>query len=402
MASSGAHRLRKEDGRYKTYYYTSYAFNRQQQDSCWKQVGICIISWFVAMKLQRRAKRDLTCEPDAIFEVLGSPYSLLSVSLSPSQDLHTRRGSLVGLSGTPDNTVSSLRILSPIRRALVGIPFMYQKITSTTPINALITTKSPLTSFTILQLDGTSDWKLAQRKALLAWTGSSLSVKPSINARLSVAYWGSSDITGRGLLALAGQGQIFSIELAEGESYVAHPSNILAYSTSSPSPLPTPYRFKSSNFRFQIPTQLGNFFPSSKFVQNMKTTKTYKFFSQISLRIRTWSRRTIWGDRLFLNFEGPTTILLQSRAARVSDVLTAADVKEIADAPAGVVQEAITQNITSKIDAARTGLEGATPSAQQAPVRNHPKVSVASISRDGKVTFETAQNPNAENTTRTS
>jgi hypothetical protein len=285
----------------------------------------------------------------------------------------------------------------------VGIPFLYQKITSTTRINALITTKSALTSFVILQLNGTSDWKLAQRKALLAWTGSSLSVKPSINARLSVAHWGSSDITGRGLLALAGQGQIFSIELAEGESYVAHPSNILAYSTSSPSPLPTPYRFKSSNFKFQIPTRLGNFFPSSKFVQNMKTTKTYMFFSNISLRIRTWSRRTIWGDRLFLNFQGPTTILLQSRAVRVSDVLTAADVNEIADAPAGVVQEAITQNIIGKSDTARTGVEGATPSAQQGVASNQPRMSVASIGRDGKVTFETTQNSQAAGAaTRTS
>ena len=351
------------------------------------------------MRILGCQKLHLTCEPDATFEVLGSPYSLLSVSLSPSQDLHTRRGSLVGLSGTPDNTISSLRVLSPIRRALVGIPFLYQKITSTTPINALITTKSPLTSFAILQLDGTSDWKLAQRKALLAWTGSSLSIRPSISARLSVAYWGSSDITGRGLLALAGQGQIFSIELAEGQSYIAHPSNILAYSTSSPSSMPTPYRFKSSNLMFQIPTQLGNFFPSSKFVQNMKTTKTYQFFSNISLRIRTWSRRTIWGDRLFLNFQGPTTILLQSRAARVSDVLTAADVNEIADAPAGVVQEAVTKGIGGKSEHARTGVEGATPSAQQEPARNLPKMSVASISRDGKVTFEATQDPKAANTT---
>lgn len=346
---------------------------------------------------------SLTSLPDATFEVLGSPYSLLSVTLSPSQDLHTRRGSLLGFSGTPDNTISSLRILSPLRRALVGIPFLYQKITSTTPINALIATKSPLTSFAILQLDGTTDWKLAQRKALLAWTGSTLSVTPSINARLSVAYWGSSDITGRGLLALAGQGQIFSVELAEGESYVAHPSSILAYSTSSPSPLPTPYRFKSANFSFQIPTQLGNFFPSSKFVQNMKTTKTYRFFSNITVRIRTWSRRTIWGDRLFLNFQGPTTILLQSRAARVSDVLTARDVNEIADTPAGVVQQAIAQSTASISDGPRTGVEGATTSAQQAPARNQPKISVASISRDGKVTFEATQNPEAAGTaTKTS
>lgn len=42
-------------------------------------------------------------EIDARFEVIGTPYSLLSVSLSASQNLYTRRGTLVGLSGKADN-----------------------------------------------------------------------------------------------------------------------------------------------------------------------------------------------------------------------------------------------------------------------------------------------------------
>jgi hypothetical protein len=40
---------------------------------------------------------------DARFEVLGTPYSLLSVSLSASQRLYTRRGTLVGVSGKVEN-----------------------------------------------------------------------------------------------------------------------------------------------------------------------------------------------------------------------------------------------------------------------------------------------------------
>ncbi|KAJ9622218.1 Altered inheritance of mitochondria protein 24, mitochondrial [Knufia peltigerae] len=319
--------------------------------------------------------------PDASFEVIGSPYSLLSVTLSPSQDLYTRRGTLVAFGGDPDGTVSSLRMLNPVRRALVGIPFLYQKITSTSPSNALISTRSPLTTFTILQLDGTTDWKLAQRKALLAWTGSTLSVKPSLNAKLSLAYWGSSDVTGRGLLALAGQGQVYAIELAEGESYVVHPSNVLAYTASSPSPRPRPYRFKSNNVRLQIPLQLGNFFPSSKFVETLKTSSTYKFLANASLRIRTWSRRTLWGDRLFLQFRGPTTLLIQSRAPRVSDVLTAQEVNEIADAPAGSVVEAI-----DNAQGAQKASSAAAASTSTVP-RSQPKLSTATVGKDGKVSF---------------
>lgn len=272
-------------------------------------------------------------------------------------------------------------MLNPVRRALVGIPFLYQKITSTSPSNALISTRSPLTTFTILQLDGTTDWKLAQRKALLAWTGSTLSVKPSLNAKLSLAYWGSSDVTGRGLLALAGQGQVYAIELAEGESYVVHPSNVLAYTASSPSPRPRPYRFKSNNVRLQIPLQLGNFFPSSKFVETLKTSSTYKFLANASLRIRTWSRRTLWGDRLFLQFRGPTTLLIQSRAPRVSDVLTAQEVNEIADAPAGSVVEAI-----DNAQGAHKASSAAAASTSTVP-RSQPKLSTATVGKDGKVSF---------------
>ncbi|EXJ90016.1 hypothetical protein A1O3_03084 [Capronia epimyces CBS 606.96] len=326
---------------------------------------------------------------DASFEVLGSPYSLLSVTLSPSQDLYTRRGTLVGFAGDPDGTVSTLRMLNPIRRALIGIPFLYQKLTSTSSVNALIATRSPLTTFAILQLDGRTDWKLAQRKALLAWTGNTLSVKPTLSTKLSLAYWGSSEVTGRGLLALAGQGQVYSIELAEGETYVIHPSNILAYSTSSPSPPPQPYRFKSTNVRFQIPLQLGNFFPSSKFVETLKTSNTYKIVANSLLRIRTWSRRTIWGDRLFLQFRGPTTLLIQSRAARVNDVLTAQEVNEIADAPAGVVKEVIRDSPLSRdIKPSSIAIGETSSSSPAVPSQSQPKVSFASVSRDGKVTFD--------------
>lgn len=306
---------------------------------------------------------------DASFEILGMPYSLLSVSLAPSQDLYTRRGTLVGLAGPPDNVVSTLRILSPLRRGLVGIPFLYQKVTSTAPISALIATRSPLTSFAILQLDGTTDWKLAQRKALLAWTGRTISVRPSVYNKLSIAHWGSSDVTGRGLLALAGQGQVYTIELARGETYVAHPSNVLAYSlpaSSSPtspstSILPQPYRFKSSQATLSIPLALGNFFPTSKFVENLKNSDTWRFVSRVAWRVRTWSRRNIWGDRLFLRFTGPTTLLVQTRGPRVRDVLSRAEVNEIADAPAGTVPDAVEA-------ATRTGIEGAVPSATPNPV----------------------------------
>lgn len=273
-------------------------------------------------------------------------------------------------------------------------------MTSTTPISLLIASKAANTTLSILQLDGTQDWKLAQRAALLAWTGSNLSVTPSISSKLSVAHWGTSNVTGRGLLALQAKGHTFALDLAQGESYIAHPSNILAYTTTN-CPAPTPFRFRSSQVRFQIPLQLGNWFPDSRFVRAIKTSNTYKFLQGISLRVKTWSRRTIWGDRLFLRFEGPTTVLLQSRANRVNEVLTSEQINEIADAPAGEIDKTLRnvrmsqedpyynspiakaavdnlqgKTFSSKSDAERMGVAGSTTSAQtsQKAIENAPQV----------------------------
>lgn len=123
--------------------------------------------------------------------MLGSPYSLLSVSLSASQSLYTRRGTLVAVNGKVENAVSSLSIFEPFRRAPLGIPFLYQKLSSTSPITALISSKSPVTTFAVVHLDGRLDWLVARRQALLAWTGHALSVSPRVNTEMvgKAAQW---------------------------------------------------------------------------------------------------------------------------------------------------------------------------------------------------------------------
>ncbi|KAE8441255.1 hypothetical protein EG329_005586 [Mollisiaceae sp. DMI_Dod_QoI] len=324
---------------------------------------------------------DTSSDPaDARFEVLGAPYSLLSVSLSASQKLYTRRGTLVGISGKSENAQSTLSILEPFRRAPLGIPFLYQRISSTSPITALISTKSPITSFTVLHLNGTVDWMVAQRKALLAWTGHTLSVTPTMNTKLGLAHWGSSEISGRGLVALAGPGQIYQINLRPGEEYVAHPGNVVAYTITQHPPLP--YRLKSSSLRLQVPSLgLGYLLPDIKFFRVMRETQTWKGITSLLFGLRTAARRTIWGDSLFLKFHGPTTILISSRASRISDVLTSRDVNEIADSPAGAVQSATTLLSKPKDE------EGSSKQISDVPTGFH----VAEVGRDGKVKFEDAQ-----------
>ncbi|USP80009.1 hypothetical protein yc1106_07283 [Curvularia clavata] len=319
--------------------------------------------------------------PDARFDVIGTPFSILSVSLSASQTLYTRRGTLVGLSGKSENTVSTLSILEPIQRAPVGIPFLYQKVSSTSPVTALISTKTPISSIVSVNLDGRDDWIISQRQALLAWTGLTLKLKPQYNIKLGLAHWGNTYITGRGLLALTGNGQIYQVQVKAGESYVAHPSNVVAY-TASKTP-PVPFRFKSSNVRFQIPDLgFGSMVQNTQFFRTMSKTATWRALSTTYHTLKTWLRRTVWGDRLFLRFEGPTTMLMQSRAARISDVLTLRDVDEIADSPPGAVEDAVSRKIKEEIKSIGEGTKAPIPNTDASGT-----VRYATI-KDGKAEFE--------------
>ncbi|RKF59360.1 Altered inheritance of mitochondria protein 24, mitochondrial [Erysiphe neolycopersici] len=274
---------------------------------------------------------DISSDPaDAKFEVLGSPYSILSVSLSASQILYTQRGTLIGIHGKPENTRSKLSILEPFRRSLLGIPFLYQKISSTSLTSILISTKSPITSFTVLKLNGSVDWMITQPKALVAWTGQSLFISPAVNRGLGIAFWGNTKVTGRGLVALSATGNIYQIKLREGEEYIAHPGNIVAYSISQQH-LPQPYRL--SNFRLHIPSvRPGALILDLKFFKFLRHTYIWQRIMDFYQLIRTLTRRIIWGNQLFIKFSGPVKILISSRSTNISDILTSREVDEIAEA----------------------------------------------------------------------
>ena len=59
---------------------------------------------------------ELTGASDARFDVIAPSDPLLSVSLSPSQSLYTRKGTLVGVSGKAEN----VRVLSLMIKQEVG------------------------------------------------------------------------------------------------------------------------------------------------------------------------------------------------------------------------------------------------------------------------------------------
>ena len=82
-----------------------------------------------------------------------------------------------------------------------------------------------------------------------------------------------------------------------------------------------------------------------------------------------------------MQFHGPATILLQTRAARISDILTSRDVNEIADTEPGAIQSAMSAvpQAPQEVELARHEVpRTVTPT----------KMTVASVGKGGEVNFE--------------
>jgi hypothetical protein len=108
----------------------------------------------------------------------------------------------------------------------------------------------------------------------------------------------------------------------------------------------------------------------------MRDTSTYQYLARVLFTLRTATRRTIWGDRLFLQFKGPGTVVMSSRGGRLRDTLTREQVAEIADVQAGVVPEVLGEAGKPKQVEAKANDSGVA------------RISVASVGKDGKVSFE--------------
>ena len=82
------------------------------------------------------------------------------------------------------------------------------------------------------------------------------------------------------------------------QSYANEDSNIVAYSINQQAP--SPYRIKSSVLSLQIPglNRFQTWASGVKFFRNMQETTTWKVIARSLFTIRTWSRRSIWGDRV--------------------------------------------------------------------------------------------------------
>ncbi|KAH0542077.1 hypothetical protein FGG08_003457 [Glutinoglossum americanum] len=133
-----------------------------------------------------------------------------------------------------------------------------------------------------------------------------------------------------------------------------------------------PYRLKSSALRLQIPSfNVMGLFPGSKFIKAMRDSGTWNAIVKIYFTARTWSRRTIWGDR--------------SRSSRFRDVLTSQDINELAGAESGIDQSTIESISERKDGVGKTPSVGTvSKSIADVPIG----LKIASVGRGGNVEFQ--------------
>jgi hypothetical protein len=82
-------------------------------------------------------------------------------------------------------------------------------------------------------------------------------------------------------------------------------SNVIAYSLGQYAP--QPYRFKSTSLKLQVPS-LSSLFPDTRFWREMRNTAVWIFLTNTLFHLRTWARRSIWGDRVSFYLSAPSPV----------------------------------------------------------------------------------------------
>lgn len=272
------------------------------------------------------------------FQPIGTPPSLVSVSLPASSTLFARRGSIVSINGQLDTITSRLSSLSAFARTVQGMPFLYNRISATAPATLLVSTNTSYqSSLAIVSLDGRTDWTVAQRDALFAWAGAALHVQPNTSlfgsSRGGTTRWGNTYLTGRGDVALVGRGQIFKIDLTEDEDILVHPANLLAYTTAQGS---TNAHGQFVKLNHSAPLlQLPKLPFVERLLANNSLLKSYldsdfhRAVQNTNKSIRkTWAKWFGTGNQL-LQIQGPRTILIQSQRTDLRQIVSRNDLAKV-------------------------------------------------------------------------
>ncbi|KAI0464681.1 Altered inheritance of mitochondria protein 24, mitochondrial [Komagataella kurtzmanii] len=255
-----------------------------------------------------------------VFQVIGSPATVLNVSIPPSYPLYVSKGSIISLNSKDkhsvlDSLVSQTRLINPIKRTLFGlINFRYEKIFSTIPFNALVSSSVSTfswgssskivrqRSFVSLDLDGRLDWAVFPPKAVQAYAGDNLTItNPFLPKSLTKFPRVYTLISGRGLLSLTGEGQIYKITLGN-ETILIRKENLLAISVNGNSEIPQSLKNVNLNKELKEGSR-----------EQISSRPVLKYFSQAK-DVITSSYRYLTGNNQYIKVHGPRTLLLSTNS----------------------------------------------------------------------------------------
>ncbi|KAI5953259.1 AIM24 [Candida jiufengensis] len=202
----------------------------------------------------------------AHFKTIGIPPTILSIDSPPSVPIFLKRGSLLSIYGLK-NYINNKSHIQNIRNTIEYPHFWsslwywgkiqtYQKLISTIPFSVLVSFSTKTTqqnTFVNLIIDGKTDWAVLQNNSIQVYTGNSLlitlhSIPKYISKQLSKKLnirrietglksflnRGYKLVSGRGQIALIGNGGIYSLNLAEGEEILINKKSILAITVNGP------------------------------------------------------------------------------------------------------------------------------------------------------------------------
>ncbi|CAK7893577.1 hypothetical protein CAAN3_01S15236 [[Candida] anglica] len=288
----------------------------------------------------------------AEFQILGQPSTVLTVHSPPSYPINLKKGALLSIYSSNGTSMSSIRaqleFLSPFKAFLFGgRSFQFQKFVSTNPYSILVSSSTSSfwsrafirKSFSVIHLDGSNDWAVLPKDALQVYAGPSLGVSfhnvpKTISKKLASANkippntptglfsWkdaGFTLLTGRGTVGVVGNGEVYSVNLIEGEEILINKKNLLAATVNGPHDLQNfivKYSVKLTDDSSNKPSPLPSSTSNNSYLTSVK--KWWNKLTSLATFTKISTYNLLVGNGDYLKVIGPRTLLLQTSDVNVN------------------------------------------------------------------------------------
>lgn len=320
-----------------------------------------------------------------VFKTIGTPGSLLSVTLPPSVPLHVKKGAVMSVysfAKSASNFVKSeWGLLQPLRRLwLAGEVSSYQSVLGTVPLQILVSAydthdsgkASASRSFVNLTLDGSFDWVLFQPNSVQCYSGNSLNVRvrglPK-ELQYGLKGRGFTWLNGRGLASVVGRGSVFKVGLGAGDEIRVERHHLFGISTkelgelgdgsvrsetwNSVDGLFHERTDRSPEDEKEVAVKLTN----NVYVDQLFTKGTKYFKAGLQLLRRGKSHLTdyAFGNGSYVVIKGPRTVLIETGSGDDRFVVNPMDILQTRNTGVEELEKAVKGEAEWSKPAAKTG-----------------------------------------------